>query len=291
MKFGIVPINVGPYADSSVMIAMAQHAEALGFESAWTFEHVIIPYAYESRYPYSKSGKPPGADPNTKFIDPLIAIAHMAAATRKLRFGTGVNILPQANPLFLAKQATSIDYLSGGRLMLGLGAGWLREEFEALGVDFARRGARTDDYLQALRKAWAEGETVHKSAYIDWHGFHLSPKPVQKPGIPLFIGGASTAAIRRVVRYGDGWFIAHRDVAHLQQMLGTLKREAASHGRNPASIELMAFFQHPREGLEELKRYRELGVQRMLINIAALREPDPKTALERFAEDVMAKAA
>ena len=290
MKFGIVPINVGPYAEPQAMLAMARHAEALGFESAWTFEHVIIPYAFESRYPYNKSGKPPGASPDTKFIDPLIAIAHMAAATTRLRFGTGVNILAQANPLFLAKQATSIDYLSGGRLMLGLGAGWLREEFDALGVPFARRGKRTDDYLAALRKAWAEGETVHQSEFIDWHGFHLSPRPVQQPGIPLIVGGITPAAIRRAVRYGDGWFLAHRDMAHLEELLAQLRAECKTQGRDPAALELTAFYSHERDGIDGIARFKALGVERLLVNIVAIRDPDVHGALARIAKDIMPHA-
>lgn len=251
---------------------------------------MIVPYAFESKYPYNKSGRPPGLTPDTVFIDPLIAIAHMAAVTTRLRFGTGVNILAQANPLFLAKQATSIDYLSGGRLMLGLGAGWLREEFEALGVPFARRGRRTDDYLAALRKAWADGETVHKSEFIDWHGFHLSPKPVQKPGIPLIVGGITPAAIRRVVRYGDGWFLAHRSMEHLEELLGQLHVECKAQGRDPSELELTAFYVHERDGVQGIARHKALGVHRLLVNFVAIRDADVQGALARIAGEIMPHA-
>ena len=143
MKFGLVPINVGGPNAAANMVPLAQYAESAGIESVWTFEHAIVPMSYESRYPYDKSGKMP-VKPETWFIDPLIALSHVAAATKTLRLGTGVNILPQTNPLLLAKQAASIDVLSGGRLTLGLGIGWLEEEFVAMGTPFERRGATVD---------------------------------------------------------------------------------------------------------------------------------------------------
>lgn len=140
MKFGIIPINIGVQSVDQ-MVGTARLAEELGFESAWTFEHVILPLDYQSKYPYNDSGKM-GAPPDTNFIDPLIALTAIAASTKTLRLGTGVNILSQANPLLMAKQVASIDFISGGRMMLGAGIGWLREEFEAMGVPFERRGAR-----------------------------------------------------------------------------------------------------------------------------------------------------
>ena len=150
MKVGLVPINIG-MPNLEQMVGLAQHVESLGFESVWTFEHVMVPVEYESRYPYSESGKM-GGDSTNPFLDPLIALTAIAASTKTLRLGTGVNILSQANPLLLAKQAASLDVLSNGRFELGVGIGWLREEFEAMGVPFERRGARYDDYVVAMRK-------------------------------------------------------------------------------------------------------------------------------------------
>ena len=135
LKLAAIPCNIGPDAVPAKLTALAQRAEALGYESLWTFEHVIVPHQYASRYPYHPSGKM-GAAPDTNFLDPLIALTYLAAATKHLRFGTGVNILPQVNPLLLAKQAATLDFLSGGRLLLGLGVGWLKEEFEAMGGRF-----------------------------------------------------------------------------------------------------------------------------------------------------------
>ena len=152
MKFGLVPVNVGVKSVDHI-IGISQLAESVGMESVWTFEHVIVPEDYASKYPYSADGKM-GARPDTNFVDPLIALTAVAAHTKPFKLDTGVNIVSQANPLLLAKQAASLDFVSGGRFMLGAGIGWLREEFDAMGVPFERRGARFDDYMVALKKVW-----------------------------------------------------------------------------------------------------------------------------------------
>ena len=176
MKFGLVPINIGIAAPEQ-MITMAQTAEEAGFESVWTFEHVIVPVDYQSKYPYHKSGKMGGA-PETPFVDPLIALTAIAAHTKSIRLATGVNIVSQTNALLLAKQAASLDFISGGRFMLGAGIGWLREEFTAMGVPFERRGARFDDYMVAMKKVWSGDVVEHESDFLSWHGFKSYPLPV-----------------------------------------------------------------------------------------------------------------
>lgn len=184
MKIGLIPINVGQ-SKVEHMIGLAQLAEGLGFESVWTFEHVIVPVDYQSKYPYDESGKM-GAEPETNFVDPLIALSAVAACTKTIRLATGVNILPQTNPLYLAKQAASLDLVSNGRFSLGVGIGWLKEEFAALGVPFERRGARFDDYIQAMRKVWSTDVVEHKSDFLDWSDFKSYPIPVQDP-FPVII--------------------------------------------------------------------------------------------------------
>lgn len=187
MKIGLVPVNVGVKSVEQ-MVGLAQYAESLGVESAWTFEHAMVPVDYQSKYPYSQDGKM-GAQPETNFIDPLIALTAVAANTKTLRLGTGINIVSQANPLLLAKQAASLDLVSNGRFMLGAGIGWLREEFDAMGVPFERRGARFDDYIEAMKKVWSGDVVEHQSDFINWSGFKSYPLPVQKPGIPIIVGG------------------------------------------------------------------------------------------------------
>ena len=169
MKFGLIPVNIG--VDSAEqMIGLAQVAEGAGYESVWTFEHVIVPVDYQSKYPYDESGKM-GAEPETIFFDPLIALTAVAAHTKTLRLGTGINILSQANPLYLAKQTASLDVLSNGRFMLGVGIGWLQEEFSAMNVPFEKRGARFDDYVAAMRKVWSGDVVEHQSEFLNWTGF------------------------------------------------------------------------------------------------------------------------
>ena len=288
MKFGIVPINLREFTNPEVLIPFVQKAEALGYESVWTAEHVIIPKTYDSVYPYNPSGKLP-FKVDTAIIDPLVALTFIAAATTRLRLGTGVNILPQMNPLYLAKWASSIDHLSQGRLMLGLGIGWLREEFEALGVPFERRGKRTNEYLEALKAVWSGEEVHYQGEFIHWQGFMMRPRPAQPGGVPLVIGGVSKPAIRRVVKYGDGWYVIGRNLQDYRAHMQALADECTRQGRDPRELEITAYWNYYHEGLESLSVYEELGIHRLLINVQALRESNVTTALERFANEVIAK--
>ena len=290
MKIGVVPVNAGPYLSPGYMGQFGRLLEDLGYESVWTFEHVIVPEQYSSVYPYSPTGKL-ALTPSAAFVDPLIALTWVAATTEHLRLGTGVNILTQTNPLYLAKQASSLDYLSNGRLMLGLGVGWLAEEFAALGVPFEDRGARADEYIDAMTAAWT-GETVNFSGrFLNWHGWSMRPTPVQQPRVPIVVGGTSAAAIRRVVKRGDGWYVVHRDLEHFTQLMDQLRAECDRQGRDIAELEITAYWNYQREGLDGAEVYRDAGVQRLLVNAQALRMGDPETAVRQFAEEVMTQLA
>ena len=288
MKFGIVPINLREFTDPEMLMPFVQRAEALGYESVWTAEHVIIPKQYDSVYPYNPDGKLPFKS-DAPIIDPLVALTFIAAATKKLRLGTGVNILPQMSPLYLAKWVSSIDHLSQGRLMLGLGIGWLREEFAAIGVPFERRGKRSNEYLEALKAVWTSEEVNYQGEFINWQGFSMRPKPAQPGGVPLVIGGISQPAIRRTVKYGDGWYVIGKDPddyrTHMQALAGECERQ----GRDITGREITAYWNYYTEGLESLGVYEELGVHRLLVNMHALRAGDVTVAMERFAEQVIAK--
>ncbi|MDH4146982.1 MAG: LLM class F420-dependent oxidoreductase [Acidimicrobiia bacterium] len=294
MKVGVVPVNGGPFIEPGVLTSFAQLVESLGYESVWTFEHVIVPDQYSSVYPYNPSGKLAisGSD---RFVDPLVALTWVAAATERLRLGTGVNILSQANPLYLAKWASSIDHLSGGRLMLGVGVGWLREEFEALGVPFERRGPRADEYIDAMSAAW-RGETVeYRGEFVDWHGWSMQPTPTQRPGrsgdprVPIVVGGTSPAAIRRLVARGDGWYVIHKDLDEFRTLMAAMRAECERQGRDPSELEITAYWNHHREGLDGARAYEEEGVHRLLVNTAALRMGKPFEAVQRFADEVLSQ--
>jgi len=281
MKLGIIPINIG-VSSLSEMTGLARRAEDLGFESVWTFEHVIVPVDYASKYPYHPSGKM-GASPETPFVDPLIALTAVATATSTIRLGTGVNILSQVNPLYLAKQAASLDYLSGGRLMLGVGIGWLEEEFRALGVPFERRGARFDDYVVALRKIWSGDVVEHHSDFIDWEGFKSYPLPVQDP-LPLVIGGAKGKVYQRIARHGNGWFAPIGDPAELRSALGELRAVCDAEGRDFAEIEITCMWPG-QGGPEAVAALEDAGASRLVVPVMAM--PDPAAALEKLSKEII----
>ncbi|HTO08455.1 MAG TPA: LLM class F420-dependent oxidoreductase [Myxococcota bacterium] len=286
MKVGLIPVNIG-VPSVEPMLAIAEKAEQVGIESVWTFEHVVVPIDYRSKYPYSADGKM-GVTPETNFVDPLVALTAIAARTQRIRLGTGVNILPQTNPLYLAKQAASLDFVSHGRLMLGLGIGWLREEFEALGVPFERRGERFDDYVVALRKAWSGNVVEHRSDFIRWSGFKSHPLPEQKPGVPIVIGGSKGKAFERVAKHGDGWYAPTASVAQLEPMLKELAAACARAGRDPKTVEVSCMWIPAAEGVDAVKRYRDLGVSRLIVPLMALGAP-PLDAIERFANDWLSR--
>ena len=261
MEFGLVPINIGVAAPEQ-MITTARAAEEAGFESVWTFEHVIVPLDYQSKYPYDKTGKMAAA-PETPFVDPLIALTAIAAHTKTIRLATGVNIVAQTNPLLLAKQIASLDFFSGGRFMLGAGIGWLQEEFTAMGVPFERRGARFDDYMVAMRKVWSGDVVKHESDFLSWHGFKSYPLPVQKPGVPIIMGGRAGKIYQRIAKHGDGWFIPGAKPDELPTMLTDLRAACEAEGRNYDEIELTTIW-GPRGGGDSLKVLEDLGIARVV---------------------------
>jgi len=285
MKIGLIPINIRMESLEQI-VGTAQFIESLGFESVWTFEHVMVPVEYESKYPYSKDGKMGGGSDNP-FLDPLIALTAVAAHTKTLRLGTGVNILSQANPLLLAKQAASLDVLSGGRFMLGAGIGWLREEFDAMGVPFERRGARYDDYVVAMRKVWSGEVVEHQSDFLNWSGFQSYPTPLQEGGVPIIIGGSKGKAFERIAKLGDGWFAPTNDAASLAPMLEPLKAACDDAGRDYDSVEITSMWDN-QGGMEAIEAFADIGVSRVLVPLFALGR-DPVAGISKLAENIVAK--
>ena len=282
MKFGLIPVNIGAQS-AEQMIGMAQLAEAKGFESVWTFEHVIVPLDYQSKYPYNESGKM-GADPEANFIDPLLALTAIAGSTSKLRLGTGVNILSQVNPLYMAKQAASLDMLSGGRFMLGVGIGWLREEFDALGVPFEKRGARFDDYVAAMRKVWSGEVVEHQSEFINWSGFKSYPIPRQNP-LPVVMGGIKGKIHQRIATLGDGWFAPVGDPAELTAHLGKIRVECDRIDRDFSEIEITCMWPGA-GGAEAVAALEAAGAHRLVVPVMAL-GADPVAGISKLAEELI----
>ncbi|CAA0118979.1 putative protein [Halioglobus japonicus] len=285
MKFGLVPVNVGVKSIEQT-IGLAQLAESVGIESVWTFEHVMVPVNYASKYPYNADGKM-GANPDTNFVDPLIALTAVAANTRTLKLGTGVNIVSQSNPLLLAKQAASLDFVSGGRFMLGAGIGWLREEFDAMGVPFERRGARFDDYMVAMKKVWSGDVVEHQSDFLNWTGFKSYPVPSGANGVPIVIGGVKGKIYERVAAHGDGWFLPVDNAAALTEKLAPLAAACAAVDRDPASVEISCMWDM-QGGLDAIKAFEDAGASRIIVPLLALGK-DPAAGISTFAETIIAR--
>lgn len=285
MKFGLAfASSVGIEGDAALEIC--RRAEAVGFESVWGGEHVILPDTIGSRYPYTADGKIP-AEPDTPIPDPLIWLAFVAAAAPTLRLGTCILIVPQRNPVVLAKELATLDRLSGGRVELGLGIGWLKEEFKALGVPWDRRGARNDEYIAAMRALWAGPHAEFHGEFVDFPPVTCSPRPVQR-SIPVLVGGDTEAAIDRAVRLADGYFPGEGDAERLGGLIKRLRAAAEHADRDPASIEINAMFgaqmADPVAGAQQLAA---LGVGRAMIPAFFFAGPGGLDRLSEFGERVV----
>ncbi|MGI8793518.1 MAG: LLM class F420-dependent oxidoreductase [Acidimicrobiales bacterium] len=285
MQFGIVFANTGRAVDPDGAIALAQIAEEAGFDTLWTVEHVVVPSGYESAYPYSPTGKMPGSE-DSPIPDPLIWLTWVAAATRRIKLATGILILPQRSPAVLAKEVATLDVLSKGRVILGVGVGWLEEEFDVIGVPFAERGARTDDHIEALRAFWTEAEPTYKGRFTSFENAKSYPKPVQEGGVPIVIGGHSPPAAKRAGRLGDGFFPASAKFEDLEGLLDVMRKTATEHGRDPDAIEVTAGGAMDVDGA---KRYQDIGVRRLVVPALGRNEEEWKQVLGTFGEQVIAK--
>lgn len=282
MKFGLMFANTGPFIQPEGLTLLAQKAEEVGVESLWTVEHVVVPTAYASAYPYSKDGKMPGSE-DAPIPDPLVWLGYAAAVTKKINLATGIIILPQRHPFYLAKEVSTLDQLSGGRVILGVGVGWLEEEFQALGVPFDRRGPITDESIEALRALWGPGASDHHGERYDWSPVESNPKPVNGRA-PIVIGGHSKAAARRAARLGDGFFPARAD--KLDECLTELKAECERIGRDPSEIELTTgSLPTP----DEVKRLEDLGVSRFVVPPPGFNPDDLKAGLDKLGNELIAK--
>lgn len=286
MRFGLAfAASIG--IDGATALELCRRAEAAGFESLWGGEHVVLPATIDSKYPYTADGKIPAVD-DTPIPDPLIWLAFAAAAAPTMRLGTCILILPQRNPLVLAKELATLDQLSGGRVELGIGIGWMKEEFDVLGVPWERRGARTDEYVAAMRALWSGPRAEFHGEIVDFPPVTCSPRPVQA-SIPILVGGDTDAAIARAVRLADGYFPGEGDVDRLAALIGRVREAAERAGRDPATIEINAMFgaqlADPVAGAEQLA---ELGVGRPMVPAFAFAGPGGLDRLDAFGADVIA---
>ena len=282
MKVGLAfASSVG--IDGQSALDICRCAEEAGFESVWGGEHVLLPDSIASKYPYTADGKIP-AEPDTPIPDPLIWLAFAAAAAPTLKLGTCILIVPQRNPLILAKELATLDQLSGGRVELGLGVGWMKEEFDALGVPWERRGARNDEYIEAMKALWAGPHAEFHGDFVDFDPATCSPRPVNGT-IPIIVGGDSEAALRRAANLADGYFPGEGDHERLSALLERLHQAAEKAGRDPDEIEVNAMFgaqmADPAKGIEEM---RSLNVGRVMLPAFFFAGPGGLDRLREFGE-------
>lgn len=234
MLIGVTIPNSGVLATGDALVDIAQHAERLGFDSVWTVDHVILPHHSSQHYPYARqSGFTMPSD--WPFLDPLIALAAVASRTSRVLLGTGVYLLPLRPPLVNAKLAASVDVLSGGRLLFGVGLGWVKEEYEALGVSWDDRGRLLDEQIDLLRVLWRDAAPSFEGRYFRAGGFGMEPKPVDR-SIPLLIGGKNDAARRRAAKRGDGWHLIDMEPDEIAAARRALATDCRVHGRSPEAI-------------------------------------------------------
>ncbi|MGE3537209.1 MAG: LLM class F420-dependent oxidoreductase [Candidatus Tectimicrobiota bacterium] len=306
MSIGCVYPNRGAMATPEQLVRFGQQAEALGFSTIWTSDHIVLPTEVRSPYPYHPSGQMPFV-PTEPYLEPLVVLTYLAAVTRRIRLGTSVLILPYRNPVFMAKALATLDVLSHGRITLGVGVGWMEEEFKALGLDtYARRGAYSDECIRIFRTLWTDENPAFQGEFHQFSGLKCEPKPVQAGGIPIWVGGHTPQAIRRAARLGNGWQpIVQRPPAdlppeELRQKVAALREIAEASGRDPQSIRIAlgASVQFtaeagggmlqgsPQQIVEGIQHYREVGVEDFRLDFPA---PSPDTmlqAMERFAAEV-----
>ncbi|HEX3332706.1 MAG TPA: LLM class F420-dependent oxidoreductase [Acidimicrobiales bacterium] len=235
MRFGLHALGIGSGADPAVITAVGRAAEEHGFATLWAGEHVVMVDLPDSVYPYSDDGRialPSDVD----WLDPLVLLGFLASATSRIRLATGILLLPEHNPVVVAKAAATIDVLSQGRLSLGVGVGWSAEEFAALGVPFAGRAARTTEYVEAMRVLWGEDVASYSGPHVRFEGLRCYPKPVRR-GLPVLFGGNSERALRRVATHGDGWYGFNVSPSELPELLEVLRAACEELGRRHTSLD------------------------------------------------------
>lgn len=271
MRLGLHALGIGSGARRDVIDEVAVAAEQHGFATLWSGEHVVMVDRSDSRYPYSEDGRiavPAEAD----WLDPMIGLSFAAAATSTIGIGTGVLLLPEHNPVLVAKQAATLDALSGGRFTLGIGIGWSREEFDALGVPFERRGARTAEYVAAIRTLWHDEVASFDGEFVRFDSVRVNPKP-RDGRIPIVLGGNSDAALRRVAEWGDGWYGFNVDgVAAVSERVAALRSLCEGLGRDPGELHLAVALREPRRS--DVAALVDLGVDEFVVVAGPPEDPD-----------------
>jgi probable F420-dependent oxidoreductase len=262
---------------------IAQRAEALGFESLWLPEHSIMPVHVTTRYQGSPDGSIP---PSMSDVgDPFVGLARASAVTKTLKLGTGICLVPERNPLLLAKEIATLDHFSEGRFLFGIGAGWLREETEIMGGDFVHRWGQTREAILAMKELWTKDEAEYHGKFYDFPPVRSFPKPFQKPHPPIFLGGSAQNVLQRVVAWGDGWMPTRATPEAIKRARTTLDELAVAAGRQASSIEITVYGETCDP--EALKRFEEAGASRVIVRPETTDGDAALTALERVAKQLL----
>ena len=276
MKFGLHSVNLHTCGHPDAAARFGRAAEAAGFESLWVADHVVLPDP-------PVAGRPMA--PDMRLLDPIVSLTFLAAHTSRIKLATGVIILPQRQAVVLAKQLASLDVLSNGRLVFGLGVGWCEPEMRSVGVPFAERGRVADDYLAAMRAVWTQPKPSYRGPYVSFDGVQAMPRPVQTPTPPIVVGGRTPPAFRRAVTQGHGWYGFGLDVAETKHFVAALRETGQKHSRPPALGTLTISVTPPGYDVPDkatVDAYAAAGVDRLILR------PRPEMdapALERFANE------
>jgi probable F420-dependent oxidoreductase len=308
MRFGIGLPTAGAAANGPDLIHLAQRAEVLGYESVWSGDHLIMPTAAITQYPYTADGSF-ARPPSEGFLEPFTLLAYVAGATRSIKLGMTVIILPYRNPIVQAKMLACLDILSGGRLICGVGVGWLEKEFQVLQASFKDRGPVSDEYLEIFKILWTQDNPEFHGKFYDFDGIAFWPKPTQRPHPPIWVGGHSRRAIRRAVRYGDAWHPTRQTPDFVQQYVPYLHAEAARQGRDPNTLtislkrslhftdiglsgEALSRSNHALIGrtpdvIDDVRRCRDIGIEQLTFDFRTGRVDDMLAIIEHFAAAVV----
>jgi probable F420-dependent oxidoreductase len=283
MKIGFFAIGIGNLARPELITAAAINAERLNFATVWAPEHVVFLERFSSRYPYSRGQNLP-ITTEIPLLNPFMALTYAAAQTTRIRLATGICLVPEYNPLLLAKICATLDYLSGGRLVLGIGIGWLREEFDALGIPWERRAQRTREYIEAMRCVWGNGRS-YSAEFVNFDGALSYPKPAKGAGLPVLVGGQTEAALKRAASYGNGWCGFNLTPQETAQAINRLRELLAANGREANEFE---FAVSPTADAtpDDLGRYRDAGVDELYLTPVFHRSVASEADITKLTEEL-----
>jgi len=287
MKLGVlIPLNL--YSTPELIHTLGTTTESLGFDSLWIGEHVVITDNYEANYPVSEDGQMPLEDVEDNVeLDIFTSLAYLAAHTSRLRLGSAICVLPQRNPVYTAKEAGNVDWLSNGRLLFGVGLGWMAEEFKVVGAPFEQRGARTRSYIEVIKRLWCDRVSEYHDDFYDLPPCRFYPKPVQRPHPPIILAGNSKPNFRRVAEQGQGWFTIGANPEQLVPQLEGLEAALAEAGRPREDISVYVCpFDHEYDR-EMIKQYHELGVDELVLLHYAKSPEQVETLLNDLAQQYL----